>query len=324
METDIKEELIKSVNNIKTKLKMIKNEEDAANLKYKKVFRPITNSLETFIKVNGKVSPVSINSKSMDNINDTIGDLNSTTEYQNVGDKVKVDTSDESEYYDYYDYSDNDSNKKTLNKNNDSLLSLEKEDVIDIYDNINIPFGIRCENKKLKLGNSDVCISTTNKSSSGEKYYVVTVNNKKYEFTNGLKELLIRCKPNLKLVTEKDKTVYKELLDATNAHKRDFNPYGQIKGDKGLKYRKIIKPLFSKVGNTSPLNTYITQSKIGGSLPKFKKYKSNTDYIFWDDPNELIERLKLLIASKCAGNNNHDNEILSIIEELKEAKIIKE
>ncbi|CAG9137606.1 unnamed protein product, partial [Plutella xylostella] len=46
--------------------------------------------------------------------------------------------------------------------------------------------------------------------------------------------------------------------------------------------------------------------------------------VYWDDPNELIERLQLLIASKDAGNTNHDNEILSIIEELKEAGIIKE
>ncbi|CAG9137958.1 unnamed protein product [Plutella xylostella] len=64
--------------------------------------------------------------------------------------------------------------------------------------------------------------------------------------------------------------------------------------------------------------------KLGGNLTKFKSYKSNTDLVYWDDPNELIERLQLLIASKDAGNTNHDNEILSIIEELKEAGIIKE
>lgn len=60
-----------------------------------------------------------------------------------------------------------------------------------------------------------------------------------------------------------------------------------------------------------------------GGIPKLKKYNPNTDLIYWDDPNELIDRLKILVASREAGNSNHDNEILAIIEELREAGIIK-
>ncbi|XP_011688856.1 PREDICTED: uncharacterized protein K02A2.6-like [Wasmannia auropunctata] len=40
------------------------------------------------------------------------------------------------------------------------------------------------------------------------------------------------------------------------------------------------------------------------------------DYVHWDDPNELVDRLRLLDASRRVRNNAHDNEILSIIEEL--------
>ncbi|MCI0557609.1 MAG: hypothetical protein MN733_03880, partial [Nitrososphaera sp.] len=47
-----------------------------------------------------------------------------------------------------------------------------------------------------------------------------------------------------------------------------------------------------------------------------------TDYVHWDDPNELVDRLRLLLASQAAGNSNHSNEIVSIIEELREAGII--
>jgi hypothetical protein len=43
---------------------------------------------------------------------------------------------------------------------------------------------------------------------------------------------------------------------------------------------------------------------------------------YWADPNELVDRLKLMIASRDAGHSGHDNEILSIIEELREARII--
>ncbi|KAI8123498.1 hypothetical protein CVS40_5822 [Lucilia cuprina] len=45
-------------------------------------------------------------------------------------------------------------------------------------------------------------------------------------------------------------------------------------------------------------------------------------YIYWDDPNELVNRLRLLTSSSSVGHNNHKNEIISIIEELKEANII--
>jgi len=46
------------------------------------------------------------------------------------------------------------------------------------------------------------------------------------------------------------------------------------------------------------------------------------DYVHWDDPNKLVDHLRLLDASHQAGNNAHDNEMLSIIEELREASLI--
>lgn len=36
------------------------------------------------------------------------------------------------------------------------------------------------------------------------------------------------------------------------------------------------------------------------------------DYVYWDDPNELVDRLKLLIASQQASNPSHNNGIISI------------
>ena len=46
------------------------------------------------------------------------------------------------------------------------------------------------------------------------------------------------------------------------------------------------------------------------------------DYVHWDDPNELVDRLRLLMAEIQAENPSHGNEIQSIIEELREAEII--
>lgn len=55
---------------------------------------------------------------------------------------------------------------------------------------------------------------------------------------------------------------------------------------------------------------------------KFIPYSENIVYEYYDDPNELCDRLRLLVSSKSAGNTNHDQEINSIIEELRERNII--
>lgn len=315
MQVNIKEQLIKSVDSIKNKIKTIQNEEDTANLKFKQVFKPITDPLETLIKANDKNKPT-LNISRDETIRRFSSSIDDAPDYESFKECIKIDSNEDSECY-----------KDVLTRNpikncDDTLISLNKEDMMEIYDNMNVPFGIRSENKKLMMGNSKVSFSIENKSSNSPKTNIVTIDKRSYELTPGLKELLVRSKPDLSLVTELDKIVYKDMLHNTHAHKRDFHPNGQIKGDKSLKYRQIIKPLFSQ--NSVQDEEPIMKTKSGGFLTKLKKYKSNTDYVYWDDPNELIERLKLLIASKNAGNTNHDNEIISIIEELKEADVIKE
>lgn len=61
-------------------------------------------------------------------------------------------------------------------------------------------------------------------------------------------------------------------------------------------------------------------TKTGGLLLDYNEKPS--EYVYFDDINELCERLKLLIASQHAGNTNHTNEIASILEELRECGII--
>lgn len=56
----------------------------------------------------------------------------------------------------------------------------------------------------------------------------------------------------------------------------------------------------------------------------FIPYNRNSQiiYEYFDDPNELCERLRLLVSSRSAGNTNHMQEINSIIEELRELNYI--
>lgn len=45
-------------------------------------------------------------------------------------------------------------------------------------------------------------------------------------------------------------------------------------------------------------------------------------YVYFDDCNELVDRFRLILSEKRAGNNSYDNEILSIVEELRERGIV--
>lgn len=315
MEADIKKQLIKSVESIKRKVKQLRDQEDKANFKVQKLFKPITDPLNALVD-NNTASNKTFTEKASEDTEDSASSIDTV-----------VNLSTAKKYDDFEDCDDNEYKyEKSPDKTYNPLeMTFQKEDIIDIYDGINIPFGVRSENKNLMMGKSAVKLSKIENHLNNDKTYIMNIDsNRKYELTPGLIELLLRKKPNLTIVSDKDKLVYKDMLHYTCAHKRDYNPKNQLKGDKGTKYREIIKPLFTETFDMDKIDIESrNEPKSGGSLPKLKRYKSKTDLIYWDDPNELIERLKLLIASRNAGNSNHDNEIISIIEELKEAGIIK-
>lgn len=129
----------------------------------------------------------------------------------------------------------------------------------------------------------------------------IVVDGEKFHGTKGLWELLTKKSPVS--YDKKDLDEYKKILLLTSGHKKNFDPNASIRRTRAFKYTKIIQDLFQ-----------------GGGFKKFKKY---TDFVWFDDLNELCDRLKLLISSQAAGNNGHQNEILSIIEELREANVIQ-
>ncbi|XP_067208490.1 uncharacterized protein, partial [Linepithema humile] len=153
----------------------------------------------------------------------------------------------------------------------------------------------------------------------------VIVDGVKYAGTPGLFELIFKRLPDDTLCTEDDKQKYKSILLATNAHRRGHNAHLPVLGNKGYKYKHIITPLISKKGEGV---AHLDRRGVGRTLPKCNVPQTMTvtdnavDYVHWDDPNELVDRLRLLDASRQAGNNAHDNEFLSIIEELREAGLI--
>ncbi|KYM97254.1 hypothetical protein ALC62_12068 [Cyphomyrmex costatus] len=129
--------------------------------------------------------------------------------------------------------------------------------------------------------------------------------------TPGLYELIFKRIPDDTLQTEQDMREYKSLLQATNAHRHKHHPLGRVLANRGYKYKNVIKPLVTP------------KKKSGKGVPRAMTLNDGAiEYVHWDDPNELVERLRLLDASHRAGNAAHGNEMLSIIEELRGAGVI--
>ncbi|XP_067208173.1 uncharacterized protein [Linepithema humile] len=149
-----------------------------------------------------------------------------------------------------------------------------------------------------------------------------------YAGTPGLFELIFKRIPDDAIYTEDDKQKYRSILLATNAHRRGHNMLLPVLGNKGYKYKNIIAPLMclnKRGGGVMTRHNIVLPecSTIRNVTPQTMTVTNKAvDYVHWDDPNELVDRLRLLDASRQAGNNAHDNEFLSIIEELREAGLI--
>lgn len=121
----------------------------------------------------------------------------------------------------------------------------------------------------------------------------ILINNTRYSPTEGLYELIFKRLPSDDLYTDDDLKTYKSILIATNAHKKGYKYHNNLRRDNSLKYRHVIKDLFGA-------------GKVGKGIGTWKSTKSH-DLVHWDDPNELVGRLKLLVMSAEAGNNSHRN-----------------
>jgi hypothetical protein len=119
-----------------------------------------------------------------------------------------------------------------------------------------------------------------------------------YPSTSGIIQLLFLKNPLI--YSDNDLEVYKSILKQTSAH---LTIDGKKIKKSGFKY-KDIRRLFPSGGRLS-----------------MKLQKNNL--VYWDNPNELVDRLRLLLASKVAGNTGVSNEIISVFDELREVEQIK-
>ncbi len=115
------------------------------------------------------------------------------------------------------------------------------------------------------------------------KKNVITIHDEDYPITPGLLALLTRKVPNG--YNDEDLEMYKSMLLLTSAHK---TASGSIRSKNSNKYKTVIHRLF---GTPDRCVT-------GEGLREMKYIRgAGTEYVYWDDINELVERLYLLHGS---------------------------
>ena len=153
-------------------------------------------------------------------------------------------------------------------------------------------FGIRKEKGHHYIGNKHVIVDDND--------IIISESGEKFKGTSGLWNLLMSKNP--KNFTDKDYDNYKDLMIMTNALHRnndENNPYP--KGSGSTKWRKLLSPIWHK--------------KKGG-------YKGEGVVVIPSNPNALLERLELLLASQEAGHTGVRNELVSICDELKRQGVL--
>ena len=185
----------------------------------------------------------------------------------------------------------------------------DRELVGDIaYYYLNIPnrdpdFGIIKKGRDHFIGNEHVIIKDNNifLPKLGETFIG----------TDGLWELLTSKNPQN--FTNEDYDMYEDLMVMTNALHRDNdedNPHP--KGNhKTYKWLNIIRPIWYR--NKRSIYRY----------PKKKEGQEGKGVVVIpSDPNALLERLDLLLASQEAGHTGVRNELVSICDELKRQGVL--
>lgn len=295
-EKDILRELIKSREAIKRKYNLLKHERADFEKSMGETLKSVTAPLEKLVNLKSEKLQSSLSLKEEKSEVNTLKNQS----------KFPRNTELESEIDDSFTTS-NVFNSTSIGENtviDGDPMSLFNESSDGELDKI---YGVRKENGKYVLGKTEIKISES----------AVSVNDVSYPKTNGLMELLIKKRPEKSNYSATDLQNYQNILEFTNAHKKKCLPNTSLRSSKSFKYKEIIEPMFLPIMKTKSTSG-------SGLLPRYKtsKLTSTTDYVHWDDPNELVDRLRLLISEKSAGNNNHNNEILSIIEELREAGYI--
>ena len=160
-------------------------------------------------------------------------------------------------------------------------------------------FGIRKVNGDHYIGNEHVIIKDDD--------IILAKDGDRFTGTHGLWRLITSKNPDLdKMKWDKlDEENYVRLMEKTNVLHQGNNPNNpHAKSSRGKKWNNIL--------------TYIWHTR---KFPE-KEYEGYGVVVIPSDPNALLERLDLLLASQEAGHTGVRNELVSICDELKRQDVL--
>ena len=183
-----------------------------------------------------------------------------------------------------------------------------------------VTFGIRKEKGHHYIGNQHVIVEDND--------IIISKDGDRFRGTNGLWELITSRDPVD--VDKDDKDEYERLMIKTNALHREYNPLNpRPRGSVGKKWKNILGPIWYKKQGFSEEDAFrMTKDKNYRKrlIKKMKKIKHEYEgegvVVIPSDPNALLERLELLLASQEAGHTGVRNELVSICDELKRQGVL--
>ena len=132
----------------------------------------------------------------------------------------------------------------------------------------------------------------------------ILIGDEKFKGTPGLWELLMSKNPDN--FTDNDYDEYEKLMVKTNALHKDYNPNNPYPRSSRSDKWYLISQIWA--------NREYTKKKEG--------YEGKGVVVIPSNPNALLERLDLLLASQEAGHTGVRNELVSICDELKRQGVL--
>ena len=156
-----------------------------------------------------------------------------------------------------------------------------------------VTFGIRKEKGHHYIGNQHVIVVDND---------IITKDGDRFEGTPGLWELIMSKEPGG--FSKKDRYNYGRLMLKTNALRKHYDPNNKYpRSSSSDKWKNILSPIW-----------YGEEPEVG--------YQGKGVVVIPSDPNALLERLDLLLASQEAGHTGVRNELVSICDELKRQGVL--
>ena len=169
-------------------------------------------------------------------------------------------------------------------------------------------YGIYAKDKVFYMGNKQIIIKDND----------ITVDNFEYKGTPGLWELITSKNPIN--YTDEDKEKYWQLLIQTNTIYQNNDPTKtRPKSNKSFKWNNLIKYVWEEIKKQREAEA---QQEVETEEETEEETEGEGLTILPSDPNALIDRFDLLLASQNAGHSGVRNELVSIFDELKRQGVI--